>query len=158
MRPETRLHFDSEPFTHDIEIAGLYLVVQSDAPDFDLWAQVLMVLLDGSAVKLGEDIRRARFPNSYFKNELMKPAQVVEISFDFYWMAQDSGGSPVARHHRSLQFTQPTYQKNYDTGDRIGNERLEDARIANNKNLHVEERRSCLRLALAASSTKPASH
>ena len=61
--------FHSEPLAHATEIAGnmrLNLLVQSDAPDFDLWAEVLMVLPDGSAVKLGEDIRRARFRNSYF--------------------------------------------------------------------------------------------
>jgi uncharacterized protein len=42
--------FHSEPFERDVEVAGemhLKLVVQSDAPDFDLWAQVLMVSPDG---------------------------------------------------------------------------------------------------------------
>ena len=48
--------FHSEPFRQDTEIAGhirLALTCAADAPDFDLWAQVLMVLKDGSAIKLG---------------------------------------------------------------------------------------------------------
>ena len=39
---------------------------RADTPDYDLWAQVLLVQADGSAVRLGEDIRRARFRNSPF--------------------------------------------------------------------------------------------
>ncbi|MGD0956538.1 MAG: CocE/NonD family hydrolase C-terminal non-catalytic domain-containing protein [Candidatus Acidiferrales bacterium] len=70
--------FHSNPSPKDVEIAGhmrLNLAVQSDAPDFDLWAQVLMVLSDGSTIQLGEDIRRACFRNSFFKEELLRPGQ-----------------------------------------------------------------------------------
>ena len=70
--PETRLTFHSEPFTQDTEIAGLNLVVQSDAPDFDLWAR--MVLLDGSAVRPAEDIRRA------FSEQLLQERTVEACS------------------------------------------------------------------------------
>jgi predicted acyl esterase len=62
-------------------------MVQSDTPDFDLWAQVLMVLPDGSTIRLGEDIRRARFRDSQFKEEMLKPNQIVEIPFEFSWTA-----------------------------------------------------------------------
>lgn len=134
--------FHSEPFAHDTEIVGqmrLNLVVQSDAPDFDLWAQVLMILPDGPAVKLGEDIRRARFRNSYFKNELLKPDQVVEIPFEFYWMARRI---PAGARLRLIiaPLNSPSYQKNYNTGGRIGYEELKDARVANIKIFHKCER------------------
>jgi hypothetical protein len=36
-----------------VGMTQLDLIVQSDAPDFDLWAQVQMVAPDGSAVTLG---------------------------------------------------------------------------------------------------------
>ena len=42
--------FHSAPFETPVEIAGhmrLDLQIQSTAPDFDLWAQVMMVLPDG---------------------------------------------------------------------------------------------------------------
>jgi putative CocE/NonD family hydrolase len=151
--------FHSERFAHDEEIAGqmrLNLVVQSDTPDFDLWAEVLMVLPDGSAVKLGEDIRRARFRNSYFKSELLKPDQVVEIPFEFYWMARRIPAG--ARLRLTIApLNSPNYQKNYNTGRRIGYERLEDARIANIKIFHDADRKSYLMLPLAAPSTRPVS-
>jgi len=152
--------FHSEPFARDIEIAGqmrLNLVVQSDAPDFDLWAQVLMVLPDGSAVKLGEDMRRARFRNSYFKSELLKPDQVAEIPFQFYWMARRIPAG--ARLRLTIApLNSPAYQKNYNTGGRIGYERIEDARIANIKIFHDAQRRSYLTLPLATPTAARANH
>ena len=151
------INFHSEPFAHDTEIAGqmrLKLAVESDAPDFDLWAQVLMILPDGSSIKLGEDIRRARFRNSYFKSELLTPDQVVEIPFEFYWMARKIPAG--ARLRLTIApLNSPNYQKNFNTGGQVGYERLEDARVANIKIFHDAERKSSLSLPLAAPSTKP---
>ena len=144
--------FHSEPFEHDTEVAGqmrLDLVVQSDTPDFDLWAQVLMVLPDGSSVKLGEDIRRARFRDGVFTSELLKPDEVVRMPFEFYWMARRIPAG--ARLRLTLApLNSPNYQKNLNTGGRIGYERLADARIANIRIFHDGERRSRLVLPLAA--------
>jgi putative CocE/NonD family hydrolase len=144
--------FHSEPFTQDTEVAGqmrLNLLVQSDAPDFDLWAQVLMILPDGSSVKLGEDIRRARFRNSFFKSELLAPDQITEIPFEFYWMARRIPAG--ARLRLTIApLNSPTYQKNYNTGGRIGYEKLEDARVAHIKIFHDTVRNSRLTLPLAA--------
>lgn len=144
--------FHSEPFAQDTEVAGqmrLKLVIQADTPDFDLWAQVLMVMPDGSAVKLGEDIRRARFRNSFFKQELLKPDEVVEIPFDFYWMAQRIAAG--ARLRLTIApLNSPAFQKNYNTGGRIGYEKLEDIRVAHIKVLHDPEHASQLILPLAA--------
>lgn len=145
--------FHSEPFPRDVEVAGqmhLKLVIQADAPDFDLWAQVLMVLPDGSTVRLGEDIRRARFRDSPFKEELLKPDQIVEIPFEFYWMARRIPAG--ARLRLTIApLNSPNFQKNYNTGGRIGYEKLEDARIANIKIFHDAKDASCLVLPLAAS-------
>ncbi len=135
-----------------MEVAGqmrLKLTVQSEAPDFDLWVQVLMVLPDGSTVRLGEDIRRARFRNSLFKQELLKPDQIVEIPFEFYWMARRIPAG--ARLRLTIApLNSPSYQKNYNTGGRIGYEKLEDARIANIKVFHDAEYTSRLIFPLAA--------
>ena len=144
--------FHSEPFARDTEVAGhirLKLTVRADAPDFDLWAQVLMVLPDGSAVKLGEDIRRARFRNSVFKEELLQPEQTVEIPFEFNWMARRIPAG--ARLRLTIApLNSPAYQKNYNTGGRVGYEKLEDARIAHIQVLHQAGQASRLMLPLAA--------
>src|SRR6185437_14609018 len=145
--------FHSGPLAHDIEVAGpmrLSLQVQSDAPDFDLWAQVLMVLPDGSAVRLGEDIRRARFRDGPFKQELLKPDQVVEIPFEFWWMARRIPAGARLRV-TIAPLNSPSYQKNYNTGGRIGYEQTSDARIANIKIFHDRAHPSFLSLPLAAS-------
>lgn len=135
----------------------LKLVIQADAPDFDLWAQVLMVLPDGSTVRLGEDIRRARFRDSPFKEELLKPDQIVEIPFEFYWMARRIPAG--ARLRLTIApLNSPNFQKNYNTGGRIGYEKLEDARIANIKIFHDAKDASCLVLPLAASVRPAADH
>ncbi len=144
--------FHSEPFPRDVEVAGqmhLKLVLQADAPDFDLWAQVMMVLPDGSTVRLGEDIRRARFRDSPFKEELLRPDQVAEVPFDFYWMARRIPAG--ARLRLTIApLNSPNFQKNYNTGGRIGYEKLADARIAHIKIFHDGKRASSLALPLAA--------
>ncbi len=144
--------FHSEPLTRDIEIAGkmqLTLSVQADAPDFDLWAQVMMVLPDGSAVKLGEDIRRARFRNGPFKQELLKPGQIVEMPFEFYWTARRLPAGATLRLVVA-PLNSPNYQKNFNSGGRIGYEKIADARVAHIRVLHDEGHASRLSLPLAA--------
>jgi putative CocE/NonD family hydrolase len=145
--------FHSAPLAQDVEVAGqikLSLHVQSDAPDFDLWAQVLMVMPDGSAVRLGEDIRRARFRSSVFKPELLKPNEIVEIPFEFYWMARRIPAGARLRV-TIAPLNSASYQKNFNTGGRIGYERIEDARIAHIKVFHDRTHASFLSLPLAAS-------
>ncbi len=146
------INFHSEPFEKDTEIAGhmrLRLEVQADAPDFGLWAQVLMVAPDGSTIRLGEDIRRARLRNSFFKEELLKPDQVVEIPFEFNWTARRiPAGARVRLTIAPLN--SPNYQNNFNSGGRPGYEKIEDARVANIKIFHDAERPSALELPLAS--------
>ena len=109
-----------------------------------------MILPDGSTVRLGEDIRRARFRNGPFNQELLKPNQIVEMPFQFYWMARRiPAGARLRLTIASLN--SPNFQKNYNTGGRIGYEKLEDARVAHIKIFHDAEHASELILPLAAS-------
>ncbi len=144
--------FHSDPLSQDTEIAGhirLTLECTADAPDFDLWAQLLMVRADGSTVRLGEDVRRARFRNSQFKEELIKPGQVVQIPFEFNWLARRvPAGSRLRLTIAPLN--SPNYQKNYNTGGRIGYENIDDAQIAHIRIFHDAKRPSELVLPLAA--------
>lgn len=144
--------FHSEPFRQDTEIAGhirLALTCAADAPDFDLWAQVLMVLKDGSAIKLGEDIRRARFRNDPFKQELLVPGQQVQVPFEFNWLARRI---PTGARLRLTiaPLNSPNYQKNFNTGGRMGYETIGSARVANIRVFHDASRPSELILPLAA--------
>jgi predicted acyl esterase len=123
--------------------------VKSDAPDFDLWAEIMMILPDGSAIQLGEDIRRARFRNSQFREELLAPDDVVEIPFEFYWTARRI----PARSRLRLTIAplnSHSHQKNFNSGGRIGYETLLDARVATIRIFHDATRPSRLILPLAA--------
>lgn len=146
------LVFHSAPLPQSVEVAGhmrLNLIVQSDAPDFDLWAQVQMVAPDGSAVTLGEDIRRARFRDGFFKQELLKPQQVVTIPFSFNWVAwRVAAGARIRLVLMPLN--SPSFQKNYNTGGRIGYEDPKNARVAHITVFHDASRASALLLPLAS--------
>jgi uncharacterized protein len=146
------LVFHSVPLPQSVEVAGqmhLNLIVQADAPDFDLWAQVQMVRPDGSAVTLGQDIRRARFRDGFFRQELLQPGQVVTIPFTFNWMAWRI---PAGARIRLvlMPLNSPDYQKNYNTGGRIGYEDPRKARVARITLFHDGSRASALMLPLAA--------
>ena len=148
------LVFHSAPLSRSVDVAGqmrLNLIVQSDAPDFDLWAQVQMVMPDGTAVTLGEDMRRARFRDGFFRQELLQPGQVVTIPFRFNWIAWRI---PAGARLRLvlMPLNSPDYQKNYNTGGRIGYENPKDARVAHIALFHDGGRPSALLLPLAAAS------
>jgi uncharacterized protein len=151
------LVFHSEPFAADTTIAGqlrLLLVCAADAPDFDLFAQVLLIGPDGAVVRLGEDVRRARFRNSVFKAELLSPGEVAQIEFEFLWSAwRIPAGSRLRLVVAPLN--SPAYQKNYNTGGRIGYERPEDARVAHVRIYHDVRHPSRLILPLANEGLAP---
>jgi len=144
--------FHSEPFATATEMAGqmrLTLECAADAPDFDLWAQVLLIAADGSAVQLGQDIRRARFRESPFTPQLLRPGEVVPIVFEFPWVAWRI---PAGARLRLVlaPLNSPNYQKNYNTGGRIGYENPAEARVAHIRIFHDGRRASRLVLPLAA--------
>ncbi|MGH7023824.1 MAG: CocE/NonD family hydrolase [Caulobacteraceae bacterium] len=153
------LVFQSAPLARDVDVVGqmrLNLIVQSDAPDFDLWAQVQLVKPDGSAVTLGQDIRRARFRDGFFNEELLEPGQVVTLPFEFNWLAWRL---PTGARLRLvlMPLNSPNYQKNYNTGGRIGYEDPKDARVAHIKLFHDGRQASALLLPLAAAARQQSS-
>ena len=100
-------------------------------------------------VRLGEDIRRARFRNGQFEQKLIAPGQTVQIPFEFNWLARRI---PAGARLRVIiaPLNSPNYQKNFNTGGRMGYENIEDARIAHIKIFHDAQRASRLTLPLAA--------
>ena len=110
----------------------------------------MLVRPDGSAVQLGQpDVRRARFRNGFFKAELLKPGEQVEIPFEFAWTAWRI---PAGARLRLvlMPLNSPNYQKNYNTGGRIGYEDPAAARVAHIRIFHDSRHPSRLVLPLAA--------
>ncbi|HVU17671.1 MAG TPA: CocE/NonD family hydrolase [Candidatus Didemnitutus sp.] len=146
------LVFHTEPLARDLDLVGqmhLVLTCSADAPDFDLWAQIAMVQPDGSSVRLGEDIRRARFRHGQFHEELVRTGEIMEIPFEFNWTAQRV---PAGARLRLIvaPLNRPDFQKNFNTGGRIGYEKIEDARVATIKIYHDAVHPSRLVLPVAA--------
>lgn len=103
-------------------------------------------------------IAQHRFLNACMhKQELLKPNQIVEVPFEFYWMARRIPAG--ARLRLTIApLNSPNFQKNYNTGGRIGYEKPEDIRVAHIKVFHDAEHASQLILPLAAPAPSSTGH
>jgi predicted acyl esterase len=80
---------------------------------------------------------------------LLKPGQIVEMPFEFYWTARRIPAGATLRLVVA-PLNSPNYQKNFNSGGRIGYEKLADARVAHIRVLHDGDHASRLSLPLAA--------
>ena len=113
----------------------LMLVCSADTPDFDLWAQVMLVSRTAPPCNSAPDIRRARFRDGSLQRGAAEARTDVEIPFEFNWTAWRI---PAGARLRLVitPLNSPNYQKNYNTGGRIGYENPADARIAHIRIYH----------------------
>lgn len=129
--PET-LVFHSPAFKQEVSFAGqitstLYLEV--DKPDVDIFVTVYAIFPDGKALYLGGDVVRGRFRHG-MTAQLLEAGSIEEFNFNnFLWNAW-----ALPRGTR-LRFTvgpynDPSAQKNYNSGGRLGFETKEDAKKA----------------------------
>ena len=129
--PET-LIFHSAKFSKDTTLAGqirLKLYLEIDAPDADILATVYAILPDGKPLYLGGDVVRARFRNGLTPT-LVKPGQIEAYVFEnFLWNAWELPAG--ARLRLTVgPYNDPSAQKNYNSGGRLGFETRKDARRA----------------------------
>ena len=77
------------------------------------------------------------------------PGQQVQVPFEFNWLARRIPAG--ARLRLTIApLNSPNYQKNFNTGGRMGYEEIGDARVANIKIFHDARRASRLTLPIAA--------
>ncbi len=130
--PEMRV-FHSAPLQKSMTISGqmkLKLFLEIDTPDTDIYATVFAIRPDGSTVKLGSDIMRARFRQGAASKQLVTPGAIEEYVLDrFYWSSATlSAGSRLRVVVGPLN--DPGWQKNYNSGGRLGYETVADAKVA----------------------------
>lgn len=85
-RPDV-LVFTSDILEQPLEITGRItakLIVSSDCPDTDFTVKLTDVYPDGRSMLVTDGILRARFRNSFEKEELLEPGQIVEIPVDLW--------------------------------------------------------------------------
>jgi hypothetical protein len=121
------LVYTSEPTLRDIEVTGKIickLYAASTAADTDFTAKLVDVHPDGYAQILVEGVIRARYRNSYEKQELISPGKVYEYTIDLWSMSNVfQKGHRIQVEISSSNF--PLYDRNPNTGHKFG----EDAQL-----------------------------
>jgi putative CocE/NonD family hydrolase len=143
------LVYHSAPFAEDMEITGYVRVVAwiaLDVPDTDFQVTLSEILLDGSHVRLTQDILRARYRESLRQEKLVVPGEINRYEFTgfTFFSRRIAKGSRLR-----LLITCPNsihLQKNYNSGGVIAEESGEDARTAHVTLYHDSQHASFLEL------------
>jgi hypothetical protein len=115
------LDFDSAALQQDTEVTGPISVrmwVSCDCRDFDLWARLLDVALDGSAINLmspGLDVQRASYRDMSRGRRLLSPGDIYEVSLDRLITSNVFLRGHRIRLQVSASFT-PNFSRNLQTG------------------------------------------
>ena len=131
---EDVLVYETEPLTEGVEVTGpasATLFVSSDAPDTDFTAALVDVHPDGRAIVLCEGICRARFRNGIDKPELMKRGETYQLQIDMW----DTSNLFKVGHRIRVDVSSsnfPRYDRNLNSGGRIGFEAADAVRVARN--------------------------
>lgn len=139
--PEMRI-FHSAALESPLTLSGqmkLKLFLEIDTPDTDIYASVFAVRPDGYTVKLGHDVMRARFREGIANMKLVEPGVIQEYVLDrFYWNSAEL--TPGTRLRVVVgPLNDPNWQKNYNSGGRLGYETAKDAKVATVKIHHSSE-------------------
>ena len=129
------LTFDSAPLPQDTEVTGpipVRIFLSCDCRDADLWARLLDVSPDGTAINLmspGLDVLRASYRDLSRGRQLLTPGKVYELHLDNLITSNVF----VQGHHIRLQISgsfTPNFSRNLQTGksEAIGSE-MKSARI-----------------------------
>ncbi len=149
--PET-LVFHSPPMVDGLTLAGqmhLKLYLEMDTPDADIFVTVYAIFPDGKPLYLGGDVVRARFRDG-LKPQLVTRGEVQAYTFEnFLWNAW---ALPAGTRLRLTvgPYNDPSAQKNYNSGGKLGFETGDDARVAQIKLHHNSEYPSVLELPVVA--------
>jgi putative CocE/NonD family hydrolase len=116
------LTFDMPTAEKDLEVIGhikAEVYASSDAPDFDLYVKLLDVASDGTAFNLesaGHEVIRASYRDKTPERKLLKPGEVVKLSFENLLTANTFKQG----HHLRVCIMAswfPTYARNLQTGE-----------------------------------------
>ena len=126
-RRDDVLVYTGGTLTNDIEVTGRILTrlyAASSATDTDFTAKLVDVYPNGYAQLLAEGIIRARYRNSFKKQELLIPEEVYEYTVDLWSVSHlFQKGHKIQVEISSSNF--PKYDRNPNTGHKYG----EDAEL-----------------------------
>jgi len=137
-RPDLLL-FTSDELKQPLEVTGRIgarLFVSSDCPDTDFTVKLTDVYPDGRSMLVTDGILRTRFRESFRKEKLLEPGQVVEIAVDLW-----STSLVFNKGHRIRVAISSSNAPRFDPNPNTGREFRADAerRVATNT-LHLSEK------------------
>jgi len=133
----------------DIEITGwvkLHAWIELDVPDTDFMVILSEVLPDGRALRLTQDLLRARYRQSNRVENLVTPGEINLYAFSgfTFFSRRITRGS---RLRLSIRCPNSIYQqKNYNSGGVVADESAAEARTAHVTLYHDQEHTSYLEL------------
>jgi putative CocE/NonD family hydrolase len=132
------LTYTTLPFEHDVEVTGpvrVELWACSSAPDTDFVARLVDVYPDGRAYNLTDGILRARYRDGTNAASSLEPDLPYRFSIDL-WATSNVF---KAGHRIRVQITSsnfPRWDRNPNTGHRVGVDGPQDLRTADQTILH----------------------
>jgi putative CocE/NonD family hydrolase len=128
-----RLVYTSDPFAKSVTVAGVMKLLANisiDTPDADVCVGVDAILPDGRTLVLGQDMLRGRFRQDLSKAEPVKTGAIEPWVFDGFDFTVRQLPDGTRLRVILAPMNTPGWQKNYDSGGRIGHETAADARTA----------------------------
>lgn len=146
-RPDV-LVYSSEPLTAPIEVTGpltAEIHAATDAPDTDWVVRLCDVQPDGTSRILAEGVLRARFREGFADERLVTPGEPYAYTIDLGATSNVFGaGHRIRVSVTSSSF--PRFDRNPNTGHRLGTDSESDLRVARQTVFHDAGRPSHLRL------------
>lgn len=113
--------FDTPPLDKDFKVIGNIrseIYISCDAPDCDIYLQILDVSPDGTAFNLmspGQAALRLSYRNQTYKRTLLKPNKIIELIFNNLYTANNFKKDHRIRLLISSSWF-PTFSRNLQTG------------------------------------------
>lgn len=126
-----QLVYHSAPFADDLEVSGFFKLeawLSIDQPDTDFCVTIHEVCLDGSAIQLTCERKRARYRESLREEHLITTSDPLRYLFECFTFVARC----VRKGHRLRLVIGPInsifWQKNHNTGGAVAEESMADAR------------------------------
>ncbi len=140
------LVYTTAPFEKPVEIAGylsVTLYLSSSVPDGDIMVKLVDVYPDGTAYNITDAAQRLRYRDGIFKEALMSPDQVYEVTVgQMVFASHFAPGHRIRVEVAGTNF--PQYERNMHTGGRNFDET--EPLVAHLKLYHDREHASYLHL------------
>jgi uncharacterized protein len=146
-RPQ--LFFHSEPLTRARTLCGTIVFdarIAIDVPDTDVRVDLHAIDAENRMVWLGGDAMRARFRADAGRESSTEAGAVLPWRFNRFWWTCRKLDAGTRLRLKIGPVDDPYFQKNLNTGGRIGYERMVDARVATITLHHDRANPSVLRL------------